>query len=117
MKKTLVRVDNLQEHICQSSGKFYADDTIILTPGARDELSKKGISIVYGAKPETGDAYSAEHAEDASCAGEASENGNNGLDRLLYAVAGILKEQYGMTDPAELKTLSRHVLQAIRKSI
>ena len=52
MAKKLVGIDNLDAAICQASGKIYVDGSIILTPGAKDELIKRGIPIVYGPKPE-----------------------------------------------------------------
>ena len=104
MKKTLVEVGNLDQYICQASHKIYVDgSTMILTPGAKDALSKKGISIVYGPNPDAATCCSGHHDADA--------------DRLFWGVAAMLKDEYGVTDPAALKTLSAQVVKALKENV
>ena len=55
MAKQLVRRDNIEEFISHDEKKLYVGKTLILTPGAKDYLQEKKITVVYGepAKPET----------------------------------------------------------------
>ena len=53
MKKTLVEVKNLDEHICTKNNTIYLDGSIILTPSAKDELNKRRIAIVNGSRTES----------------------------------------------------------------
>ncbi len=130
MKKKLIEVCNLDDYICQTTGKIYIDGTLLLTPGAKDELSKKGIGIVYGPKPETEVHASEPHQEDPHADAHADEHNTHGhghddhkgkavedLEGLLLAVAAMLKNQYGVTDPEELKKLSCQVVKSIHEHI
>ena len=105
MGKKLVGIDNLEAAICQ--GKIYVDGTIILTPGAKDELTRRGIPIVYGPKPEAVECGSAPAAEASAPA----------LENLLLVVAGILKNQCGVNDPEQLRALSCQVVKTIKENI
>ena len=105
MGKKLVGIDNLEECICQTSGKIYADGTIILTPGAKDELTRRGIPIVYGPKPEA--------VECAPATGAVAP----GLENLVCAVSGILSKQYGITDPEQLQAMSCLVVKTIKENV
>ena len=44
MKKELICVDNLDAFICKQDGKLYVDQGRILTPGAKDELARRGVT-------------------------------------------------------------------------
>lgn len=114
MKKKLVEVGNLDPYVCLDSKKFYAEEDMILTPGARDELSKRGISIVCAPKPEKYEATA--YASAAACPTEGSEE-SAGLEKLVLAVAVMLKEEYGITDPKELHDLSCRFVNTIKENI
>ena len=45
MSKTLITVDNLQDFI--SGGRLQMDGSKILTAGARDELTRRGIEVAW----------------------------------------------------------------------
>ena len=49
MSKTLITVDNLQDFIHDNRLNMDADK--ILTAGARDELTRRGVDVVYDAAP------------------------------------------------------------------
>ncbi|WP_147820280.1 hypothetical protein [Salidesulfovibrio onnuriiensis] len=115
MKKKLVEVGNLDPYICLDSKKFYMDDNMILTPGARDELSRRGIAIVCGAKPEAAYASKEEHAHDAACT--PAEHGCNGVEDLLVAVAAMVKTEFGVEDPEVLKAISCEAVKTIKENI
>ncbi|BCS95511.1 hypothetical protein DSLASN_11430 [Desulfoluna limicola] len=74
-------------------GNFYMDGTIILTPGAKDVLRNKGVTIVYGPRPEMSDD-----------------------DQLEATVAALLKKEYGITDEAQVKAVSCKVVDMIKKN-
>ncbi len=70
---------------------FYMDGTIILTPGAKDVLRNKGVTIAYGPRPE--------RCEE---------------DPLEAAVAALLKKEYGICDDAQVKAVSAKVIEIIK---
>lgn len=121
MAKKRVGVDNLESFICKESGSLHMDGSLILTPGARDELSRRGVAVVYGPRPESGSCAPAAGACPPGCTCAACTAGAgteaSGAERLVLAVAGILKDRYGITDPGQLRTLSCHVVETIRKNI
>ena len=121
MKKTLISVDNLAEHICRGKAEIHMDGTKILTAGAKDELAKRGIAVVYGSCPtsqccdrhaSSGAASPMVLAGLAQAKGEAA-----GLEQLLLGIAAMLKTEYGVQDPAELKALSLQAIQTIKNNI
>ena len=122
MGKKLVEVSNLDSVICD--GKVYADGSIILTPGAKDALSKRGIAIVYGSRPAGCEAGADAHAACCpagctcpACAALAACQGATSVESLVVAVTEILKNQYHITDAEQLKTVSCQVLKTIRDNI
>ena len=110
MKKTLIQLANLDDFICKASGKLYLDGSKILTAGAKDELAKRGIGIVY----EKGGAQRDNHAGKACQAGSKDREE---LENLLISVAALLKKECGITNPKELKEKSIQMVQTIRKSL
>ena len=75
--------------------KFYMDGTVILTPGAKDVLRNKGVTIVYGEKPET---------VEVGC-GEA----------IAETIARMLVKDFGITDEAKIKVICTKVIAAINE--
>ncbi|SKA72169.1 hypothetical protein [Desulfobaculum bizertense] len=122
MKKKLVGVENLDQYICQDTNTLYADGSIILTAGAKDALSKRGITVVYGPKPEGvacgQPAHAAAHAANAPVqdGGEASDASEED-ERLILAVASVLKEKYGINDLNTLYTLSTKVVMTVKVNL
>ena len=125
MKKELISVENLDAFICKSDGKLYVSKNRILTPGARDELARRKVSIVYGEEPAP-----AEHVQ-APCRGGGGagktffvgpEEGTGlasagSLESLSMAVAHMLKTQYGVTDPREIRAMTVEALKTIKDNI
>lgn len=110
MKKTLIEKKNIDSFICQANGAIYVDATMILTPGARDELSKRKIKIVRDAKP----ASSCGGAE--SCPARLCDGGGEESDfeRLFYGVAAMVKQEYGIDDPQKLKEISCQIVRTLK---
>lgn len=105
MGKTLITIDNLDQFI--HSNKLVMDSAKILTPGARDELCKRGVQISYdeAAAHHCGLGECAQHAHDEHC------------DDLLIGVAAIIKQHYGITDPDELRKVTLETVAVIGKSL
>ncbi|WP_432738138.1 hypothetical protein [Maridesulfovibrio sp. FT414] len=117
MKKKLIEVRNLDSFICKESGTINVDKCMLLTPGAKDELRRRKIRIVHVA-----DAYAEAHAADVH---EADGCGNanctkekcDGCESLVMGIAVLLKEEYGITDMAQLKELSFSIAEAVKAHI
>lgn len=112
MQKQLVTIDNLDDFICKSSKTCYMDGTKILTPGARDELSKRGIAIEYGCgcKHQGISCAAASGTAAATCAEPYA-------DEMLIAVAATLQKEYGINDPAQLKSLSLEIVKTLNANL
>ena len=51
MAKQLVERGNIAQFINPGETTFYVDQTLLLTPGAKDYLRENGIALVYGERP------------------------------------------------------------------
>ncbi|WP_319776997.1 hypothetical protein [Maridesulfovibrio sp.] len=113
MKKKLIEAGNLDSFICSDSKTLYVDNTMILTPGAKDELCKRKIKIA--------------RVEDAAAVAETGNRGCgnpdctkevcDGCEDLVMGIAVLLKEEYGITDMAQLKDLSFKVAEVVKGNI
>ncbi len=113
MKKTLVGVHNLDDFICKECGAFYQDGSMILTAGAKDELNRRGIRILYGGAP-AGSCCAGGAAPAVDAAGIA---GAASLEDLLVELAVMIREQCGISDPEQLRDASLKALQTIKDNI
>ena len=124
MKKTLVCVDTLDEHICKAEHKLYMEGKI-LTASAKDELTKRGVAIVFGPEPsvESHPASASETWETtvaACCCQKAAESCSGlspELEQVVQGLAAVIKEQCGISDPAQLRVLSLEAAEVIRKNL
>ncbi len=117
MKKQLVQVDNLDEYICRAEATIYVDAGMILTPGAKDELAKRRVTIVHGSRSNShpcGAHGAAAHSGDL---GDLCLGGNADLERLLLCVAAMLQKECGITDPETLRAASLQAVQTIRANL
>ena len=105
MGKTLITLDNIDEFVC--CGKLAMDSTKIITAGARDELTKRGIEVVYG------------KAEGQCCCHEQAHGHHDAQpnEELLVGVAAIIRQHYGITDPETLKKVTLETVAAIGKDL
>ena len=109
MGKTLITIDNIEQFI--TGKKLVMDSAKILTPGARDELVRRGIQISY--------ADAAEPCGQANCAqpeGQAHAGHDEECDDMLIGVAAIIKQHYGITDPDELRKVTLETVAVLGKS-
>ena len=120
MKKELITVENLDSCISRD-GKLYAGRNRILSPGARDELARRGVSIVYGEEPVAVSEQSCRR-----CCGtgktffvgpEEGFGSVKSLESLSVAVAAMLRTQYGVTDPEDVRRMTVEALKTIRDNI
>lgn len=118
MAKQLVTIDNLDEFICRGDGKFYMDGSRIITAGAKDELAKRHIEIVYG--PGCGHAGSscaqACGCQGGGCSTTAAQAAPED-EELLIAIAATLQKDYGVSDPAQLKAMSLEVIKTLKANL
>ena len=145
MKKELITVDNINNYISKQDGKLYVFGNRLLTAGAKDELGRRRVAVVYGPEPvaapvASAPAAPAAAASSSSCACGKSHGSCRGgcncgsaitpgiaagaplgsytsVESLALALASMLKEKYGVTDPAELKELTAKALKAIRDNM
>ena len=122
MKKELISKDNLDAFISKDDGKLYLGKGRLLTPGAKDELTRRHVAIVYDEPPS-----SSAPAEQDGCrcgCGSATyyvgpEQGMQpkSLEQLARTVAAMLSREYGVTDPEQLKSLTIEALKTIKNNI
>lgn len=124
MKKELISVENLNSFISRKDGKLYVGKNGILTPGAKDELARRKVSIVYGEEPAVED-----RAPCACGCGAAGKtffigpeeaiglSSAGSLESLSLAVAHMLRTQYGETDPARIRAMTVEALKTIKDNI
>ena len=142
MKKELITVDNVNNYICKQDGKLYVFGNRLLTAGAKDELGRRRVTVVYGPEPvvapAAAPASSCSSAAGTPCgkshgtcrggcncssaitpgiAAGAPLGSYTSVESLALALATMLKEKYGVTDPAELKELTAKALKAIRDNM
>lgn len=121
MKKTLITVDNLDGHICSADGRLYAGKDTILTAGAKDELSRRHVEVVYGEAPASCTAGAA--ADEAAagnppapCCAAATASRINGIEGLVGTVSSMLRGKYGISDPKLLASLTAEALLIMRRN-
>lgn len=119
MKKKLVEVRNLPSYVCQANARIYVDNSMILTPGARDELSKRKITIVRDAKPEFASCGAVSCPARLCTAGAVctDDGGTADMERLFYGVAAMVKEEYGIEDLQQLKDISCKIVNTLKQTI
>ena len=111
MGKTLITLDNIDEFVC--CGKLAMDSSKIITAGARDELTKRGIEVVYGEAEGQCCCHGHDHAHDHAH----DHHGPQHDEELLIGVAAIIRQHYGITDPEMLKKVTLETVTAISKDL
>lgn len=129
MAKQLIGAANVADHICMESKTIHIDQTMILSPGAKDVLRNQGISISYGPRPAAmvtaapAPAGQASIPVDRPCirgdqrdcplVAECAAGGNGHLCRTLAEAEAIIAKKYDITDAARRQA----VLVAITKQL
>lgn len=102
MGKTLIRPATLDPYI--ADGRFYLDNTMILSCGAKDALRQRGIAIVYGPRP--GAAPKPEIAPQAL---------PPETEALIARVLEILKQDHGIEDMDQCQALALKIITELNK--
>jgi len=103
MAKQLVRRDNIEEFISHDENKLYVGQSLILTPGAKDYLREKNITVVYGEvkKPETPSA--------------APTSITTSID-LSGRIEQLLQSDFSITDRQLISEVTKKVLEKLESS-
>jgi ethanolamine utilization cobalamin adenosyltransferase len=102
MAKQLVGRDNVEQFICHEEKKLYVGKTLILTPGAKDYLQEKSISVVYGEAPEA-----AEKSTPKSAVSSAND--------LHSTIQQLLKNDFSITDSALVTEVTGKVMERLEQ--
>lgn len=107
-RKKLIGSDNIEELI-QGKTTVTLGREILLTPGAKDALRNRGITLRYQ-----------ERAAEPSCllkqhVGVSEERETQAGERqnITETVVRLLNEEYGISDPEELREISLRVVEEI----
>ena len=100
MAKQLVRRDNIEEFISHDENKLYVGQSLILTPGAKDYLHEKNITVVYGEaeKPKT--------TSEATAAAPAASD-------LPGRIEQLLQNDFSITDRQLVMDVTRKVMEKL----
>jgi ethanolamine utilization cobalamin adenosyltransferase len=102
MAKQLVGRDNVEQFICHEENKLYVGKTLILTPGAKDYLQEKSISVVYGEAPE---------AAEKSTPKSAGSSAND----LHSTIQQLLENDFSITDSALVTEVTGKVMERLEQ--
>lgn len=117
MSKTLITIENLDQFIC--CGTVLMDNSKILTAGARDELTRRKVQLVYGAEGQVCDCQKDAHGNEQAACCATNTTGQTGHaacqydEEMLIGVAAIIKQHYGITDPEVLRKVTLETAAAI----
>lgn len=128
MKKKLVEVSTLKSYICEANSRIYVDTTMILTPGAKDELSKRKIAIIRDTVPEFASCGAAscparlcadgvEMTNDTPDMKSTQSSDDADIERLFFGVAAMVKEEFGIEDHQQLKDISCKIVKALKETL
>ena len=112
MKKALIQAGDVDKYLCRKDARIYIDNAaVILTPGARDELGKRGVRVIHGPCPDADGCAMHAHKSGPAMGDPAAGPGS---EKLLFGVAAILRDDYGISDPEQLRALSLKAAEIIR---
>ena len=108
MAKQLVERGNITQFINPGETTFYVDQTLLLTPGAKDYLREKGIALVYGERPgvaaqPAGDSTSVEKQQPAMPESD-----------LRLRIGEMLKNDFAIRDRKHIDDVTRKVMDRLR---
>ena len=107
MAKQLVERGNITQFINPGETTFYVDQTLLLTPGAKDYLREKGIALVYGDRPVT--AVQPATAPPVERSQVASQN-----PELCERIGEMLRRDFAVRDRKQVEDVTRKVMDRLR---
>ncbi len=110
--KQLITIENLDGCI-STDGRCYIGKDQILSPGAKDELARRRVPLVYGDKP--GSSCSTKASACLTSGSSCRKGGICDPDELAVAIAALLKKECGITDPGQLRALTIEALRRVAK--
>ncbi|WP_432408082.1 hypothetical protein [Wukongibacter sp. M2B1] len=110
--KKLVTKSNIEDFLVEGESEFYADSSMIITPGAKDILRNKGIVIVFGERKEECSKATADCQETSSV--EDQDKNDNEL-ATIRTIANLLAQEFKITDIKMIKQVTSEVLKRIEK--
>jgi hypothetical protein len=109
MGKKLIDCNCLDQYICRKKKRIYLDPSLVLSPGAKDELVRRGVEIVYSSNPDKqGKTAVREQAKETE-----AELGSD--DKVLVKkIVRLLSSEYGVKDREQLIAISMQALDTLR---
>ncbi|CAG36555.1 hypothetical protein [Desulfotalea psychrophila] len=119
MKKKLVEASNVESYLCENGTKIYIDKSMVLTPGARDVLNGRRVEFIYGERPgsEGSLATILKGCASANAFSAVAGNENGDYEKFVLGIGAMLKDSYGIVDPAERKRYTKRAIQIIKENI
>lgn len=105
MSKKLIGNHNVTEFICTDDNTIRVDSGMILSPGAKDVLRNKGISIIY----EKTTANVESPVKDTL----QIKGGQDDTSALIAKVALMLRMDFGIVDEDQIRDISVLVMKKI----
>jgi len=108
MAKQLVERDTIAQFINPGETTFYVDQTLLLTPGAKDYLREKGIALVYGERPTVASqpVAASTPVEKQQVAAQEPE--------LRVRIGEMLKNDFAIRDRKHIEDVTRKVMDRLR---
>lgn len=110
--KKLITKKNIHDYLIEGENEFYADSSMIISPGAKDIIRNKGIVIIYSNRKENSSKDIAE-CKEVSCLG-VEEKSDNKL-KTIRTIARLLTQEFKITNAKMVEEITSKVLNKIEK--
>lgn len=110
--KKLITKKNIHDYLIEGESEFYADSSMIISPGAKDIIRNKGIVIIYGNKKDSFRKGISE-CQEVSCL-DVEEKSDNNL-KIIRIIARLLTQEFEITDAKMVEEITSKVLNKIEK--
>ncbi|SKC38148.1 hypothetical protein [Maledivibacter halophilus] len=102
--KKLITKSNIDDFLVEEN-KFYVDKSMIITPGIKDILRNKGITIIYGERQKNLDEETRESTEE-----------NNRKDvKTEKKIGDLLINEFGISKPEIIEEITLKILAKINE--
>ncbi len=110
MKKQLIGAHNIDDFINPDTSSLCVDAGMILSPGAKDILRNKGVTIVYGEVAKKSDVNTAISSDITT-----KETKHDSQVLLIKKIANMLSNEYGIKEEKQLRTISLQVMRKLNQ--
>lgn len=116
MKKQLIQAQNVERFIT-AENTILVDNTMVLTPGARDLLSSRKVDIIRVAQVQAEEnSFSL-----SACLPPKNEfkGSGSGAERDAFTrnLSAMLEKSYGLTNPVELDEYTQKAIELIKENL